>query len=165
MTRPAPARRPRRGPRALAERGAECKGRLRVKLAIPASTAPRLNAVPRQTQTQRSSAGECRQCRTFCDKLVNPAGCLEMGCKFLYTYEDVRTGGRFMGCMNKVFSAEIDFDLFLLAERAREGFGGIKMTGSPLPHCQFSVERAYEGDGPGARVRQPALLRRSGRHA
>ena len=110
--------------------------------------APRLNAVPRQTQTQRSSAGECRQCRTFCDKLVNPAGCLEMGCKFLYTYEDARTGGRFMGCMNKVFSAEIDFDLFLLAERAREGFGGIKMTGSPLPHCQFSVERAYEGDGP-----------------
>jgi hypothetical protein len=23
------------------------------------------------------------------------------------------------------------------------------MTGAPLPHCQFSVERAYEGDGPG----------------
>ena len=53
-----------------------------------------------------------------------------------------------MGCMNKVFSAEIDFDMFLLAERTREGFGGIKMTGEPLPHCQFSVERAYEGDGP-----------------
>ena len=71
-----------------------------------------------------------------------------MGCKFLYTYEDARTGGRYMGCMNKVFGAEIDFDLFLLAERTREGFGGIKMTGEPLPHCQFSVERAYEGEGP-----------------
>src|SRR5215216_5337666 len=87
--------------------------------------------MPRQTQQERSSAGECRQCRTFCDKLVNPAGCLEMG------------------CMYKVFSAEIDFDLFLLAERTREGFGGIKMTGTPLPHCEFSVERAYEGSGPG----------------
>ena len=72
-----------------------------------------------------------------------------MGCKYLYTYEDARTGGRFLGCMNKVFSAEIDFDMFLLAERTREGFGGIKMTGDPLPHCQFSVERAYEDDGPG----------------
>ena len=24
------------------------------------------------------------------------------------------------------------------------GFGGVKMTGEPLPHCQFSVEQAYE---------------------
>ncbi|MGH2924254.1 MAG: hypothetical protein ACRDKH_09550, partial [Solirubrobacterales bacterium] len=42
---------------------------------------------------------------------------------------------------------EIDLDLFLLAERAG-GYGGIKMSGDPLPQCQFSVERAYEGDGP-----------------
>ena len=27
------------------------------------------------------------------------------------------------------------------------GFGGLKRTGDPLPHCQFSVERAYEGAG------------------
>jgi hypothetical protein len=100
----------------------------------------------RQTQ-DRSAVGECRQCRGFCDRLVNPAGCLEMGCKFLYTYEDAGTGARYMGCMNKVFSAEIDFDLFLIAERTREGFGGIKMTGEPLPQCQFTVERAYEGEG------------------
>ena len=100
-----------------------------------------------QTQQQRNAAGECRQCGAFCDKLVNPAGCLELGCKFLYTYEDVRGGARYMGCMNKVFSAEIDLDMFLLAERTREGFGGVKMTGDPLPHCQFSVERAYEGSG------------------
>src|SRR3954471_3189714 len=117
-------------------------------ISIPRATRPRLNAVPRQTEERKSTAGECRECRSFCDKLVNPAGCLEMGCKYLYTYEDVRTGGRYMGCMNKVFGAEINFALFLLAERTREGFGGIKMTGEPLPHCQFSVERAYEGDGP-----------------
>src|SRR5919109_597237 len=84
----------------------------------------------RQTQQRKSTVGECRQCRGFCDRLVNPAGCLEIG------------------CMNKVFSAEIDLDLFLLAERTREGFGGIKMTGNPLPQCQFTVERAYEGEGP-----------------
>jgi hypothetical protein len=101
----------------------------------------------RQTEERKSAAGECRECRSFCDKLVDPSGCLEMGCRYLYTYEDVRSGARFMGCMNKVFNAEIDLDLFLLAERAG-GYGGIKMTGKPLPQCQFSVEKAYEGGGP-----------------
>jgi hypothetical protein len=72
---------------------------------------------------------------------------MEMGCRYLYTYEDISTGSRFIGCMNKVFAGEINLDLFLLADAGR-GYGGIKMTGQPLPHCQFSVERAYEGEGP-----------------
>ena len=53
-----------------------------------------------------------------------------------------------MGCMRKVFRAEIDLDMFDLAEAA-EGFGGIKMTGQPLPQCQFTVEPCYDGDGRG----------------
>jgi hypothetical protein len=100
-----------------------------------------------RTEERRSATGECRKCRSFCDKLIEPSGCLEIGCRYLYTYEDARTGARFMGCMNKVFSAEIDLDLFLLAER-NGGYGGIKMTGDPLPQCQFTVEKAYEGEGP-----------------
>ena len=51
-----------------------------------------------------------------------------------------------MGCMRKVFRAEIDLDMFELAE-ASGGFGGIKMTGEPLPQCQFRVEPSYEGAG------------------
>ncbi len=101
----------------------------------------------RQSEERKSTAGECRECRTFCDKLVDPAGCMEIGCRFLYSYEDVATGQRFMGCINKVFKGEIDVDAFVLAEFSG-GFGGIKMTGEPLPQCQFTVERAYEGDGP-----------------
>jgi hypothetical protein len=50
--------------------------------------------------------------------------------------------------MRKVFRAEIDLDMFDLAEAA-EGFGGIKMTGEPLPQCQFTVEPCYDGDGQG----------------
>ncbi len=41
-----------------------------------------------------------------------------------------------MGCMNKVFRGEIDVELFEQAERTRHGFGGVKMTGLPLPQCR-----------------------------
>jgi hypothetical protein len=71
-----------------------------------------------------------------------------MGCRFLYSYDDPTSGRRYMGCLNKVFKGEIDVEAFHAAERGG-GFGGIKMTGEPLPQCQFTVERAYEGDGPG----------------
>ena len=50
-----------------------------------------------------------------------------------------------MGCMNKVFRGEIDREMFDQAERTRHGFGGVKMTGMPLPQCRSSVERAYDG--------------------
>ena len=70
-----------------------------------------------------------------------------MGCPFLYTYEDERSGSRYMGCLQKVFAVEIDVDLFERAERTRQGFGGVKAARAPLPSCPFTVERSYEGSG------------------
>jgi hypothetical protein len=90
--------------------------------------------------------GECRECRTFCDKLIEPRGCLELGCRYLYSYSDPLSGNHYMGCMNKVFAAEIDVEMFEDAELAG-GYGGIKLTGVPMPQCQFKVEPAYEGAG------------------
>ena len=101
----------------------------------------------KQRGAKDTRQGECRRCRTFCDKLVEPRGCVEMRCSYLYSYSDPLSGNRYMGCMRKVFGAEIDLEMFELAE-ATGGFGGIKMTGDPLPHCQFKVEPCYEGDGP-----------------
>jgi hypothetical protein len=92
-------------------------------------------------------SGECRRCATFCDKLVEPRDCLAMRCPFLWSYVDGPTGRRYMGCMQRVFRAEIHIALFEAAER-NGGFGGIKVTGEPLPHCQTRVEPAFEGDGP-----------------
>jgi hypothetical protein len=92
-------------------------------------------------------AHECRQCCTFCDRVVMPSGCIASGCPYLYLYDDEVTGSRYMGCLNKVFTAEIDVDLFRAAERTRQGFGGVKMTGTPLPQCRLSVDRAYDGAG------------------
>ena len=83
---------------------------------------------------------------------------MDIGCRYLYSYEDANTGQRFMGCMNKVFSAEIDLDMFILAEQGRGSFGGIKMTGEPLPQCQFRVEPAFEGDGPAHTCLNPSFF-------
>src|SRR5881397_2711061 len=100
-------------------------------------------------------AGECRQCRTFCDKLIDPRSCLELRCGYLYSYDDPLSGNRYMGCIQKVFRAEIDMAMFEAAERTG-GYGGIKMTGDPLPHCQFRVEPSYEGLGPGYECVNPS---------
>ena len=62
---------------------------------------------------------ECRQCCAFCDKLVEPRRCIEMDCPFLYAYENESTGRQYMGCLQKVFSVEIDVEMFRAAERTR----------------------------------------------
>jgi hypothetical protein len=67
-----------------------------------------------------------------------------MGCRFLYGFVDSFTGIQYVGCMQEVFGAEIELEAVL----APGGFGGVKVTGAPLPQCQFSVERAYQGSGP-----------------
>ena len=105
---------------------------------------------------------ECRQCCSFCDRVVHPSGCIASGCQYLYLYDDEETGRRFMGCMHKVFRGEIDVELFEQAERTRHGFGGVKMTGLPLPQCRSTVERAYDGYTRGLRLREPALLPQAG---
>src|SRR5260221_14319084 len=89
----------------------------------------------------RTKVGECRQCRSFCDKMVEPRGCIELGCRYLYSYVDRLNSEQYVGCMQEVFGAEGSLSAVL----EPGGFGGVKMTGEPPPHCQFSVERAYEG--------------------
>jgi hypothetical protein len=92
-------------------------------------------------------ANECRQCCAFCDRLVEPAGCVESGCPYLYVYDDEDSGRRYMGCMRKVFRSEIDVALFEEAQQTRRGFGAVKMTGQPIARCRTVVERAYHGEG------------------
>src|SRR3954454_445533 len=69
------------------------------------------------------------------------------GCKYLYFYDDEDSGARYMGCLNKVFDVEIDVEVFGEAERTRHGYGGVKLTGRPIPVCRVTVEQAYEGHG------------------
>ncbi len=91
----------------------------------------------------RTEVGECRQCRSFCDKMIEPRACIEIGCRFVYSYVDRLDGRQYVGCMQEVFGAQVD----LAAVQEKGGFGGVKMTGTPLPHCPFEVEQAYNGEG------------------
>jgi hypothetical protein len=95
---------------------------------------------------------ECRQCSTFCDRVIRPASCVQAGCAFLFQYDDPLSGRRYMGCMQKVFAPEIDVEMFEAAERTRLGFGAVKLSRPPLRRCAFEIERAYAGtDAEGGR--------------
>jgi len=50
-----------------------------------------------------------------------------------------------MGCMNKVFRAEIEVDAFEGAQRTRHGFGGVKMTGLAAAAVPHLGRAAYDG--------------------
>jgi hypothetical protein len=97
----------------------------------------RLTELPLRPQDE----AECRRCGVHCDKVVYPAACVDRGCQFLYSFEEF--GHTYVGCMQKVFEVEIDFDLLRAAESTRSGFGAVKATGAPLPLCRVEVEACY----------------------
>jgi hypothetical protein len=92
---------------------------------------------------RQKHVNECRQCSTFCDRVIKPSSCIASGCPALYQYDDPLTGRRYMGCLHKVFATEIDIELFEQAEKSRSGFGVVKLAGAPRERCAFSIERAF----------------------
>jgi hypothetical protein len=84
----------------------------------------------------------CRRCDVHCEKVVYPSACMERSCPFAYAYEE--HGHRFMGCMQKIFEAEIDVEMMSEIERRREGFGAVRATRRPLPMCRSEVDPCYE---------------------
>jgi len=86
-------------------------------------------------------AVECQQCEVHCEKVIYPSACLDRSCPFLYAYEE--HGHTFMGCMQKVFEAEIDVQMLRSAERSREGFGAVRATRRPLPMCNSEVDACF----------------------
>ena len=92
---------------------------------------------------RKTAANECRQCSTFCDRVIKPSSCVAAECPALYQYDDPLTGRRYMGCLHKVFATEIDVELFAEAERTRAGFGVVKLAGQPRERCHFQIEQAF----------------------
>jgi hypothetical protein len=97
--------------------------------------------------TRRTRSNECRRCEAYCDRVIAPSTCVAAACPSLYTFDDPLSGGRYMGCLHKVFDCEIDVRLFAEAERTRAGFGTVKVTGGTRSCCDFSIERAFDDSG------------------
>src|SRR5439155_6485114 len=76
---------------------------------------------------------ECRRCDVHCDKVVYPSACLERACPFVYAFQEF--GHTYIGCMQKVYDAEIDLELLRAAEARRGGFGAIRTVRRSLPMC------------------------------
>ena len=110
---------------------------------------------------RRTEAAECRQCLTYCDRVIAPATCVKARCPSLYTYDDPLSGIRYMGCAHKVFATEIDVALFEEAERGR-GYGTLKLAREPLACCAFTSRRRTSGPGEEWQLPQPALRRLPG---
>ena len=96
---------------------------------------------PRELPLRPQDEVECRRCGVHCDKVVYPGACLERECPFLYAFEEV--GRTYVGCMQKVFSVEIDLELLREAEARSPGFGAVRAHRKPLPMCQTKVDSTY----------------------
>ncbi len=96
---------------------------------------------------------ECRRCEVHCEKIVYPGACIERSCPFVYAYE--AWGHSYVGCMQKVYTAEIDLDLLRAAEARQDGFGGIRTTRAPLPMCKVEVAECYESRAEALGCRNP----------
>ena len=118
------------------------------------STLTGCNTLPERRRSSMSAASAAPSATAS----STPSGCIAAGCQYLYLYDDEDTGRRFMGCMNKVFRGEIDVEMFEQAERTRQGFGGVKMTGLPLPQCRSRGGARLRRLHRGLRLREPGLL-------
>src|SRR5947207_4066356 len=84
---------------------------------------------------------ECRRCEVHCDKVVYPSACVERACPFLYAFEEF--GHTYIGCMQRVYGAEIDLEMLHEAEARREGFGAMRTTPAPPPTCRPRAGACY----------------------
>jgi hypothetical protein len=85
--------------------------------------------------------GACGACAVRCERVVYPSGCVQSGCPRLYTYD--RDGRQVMGCLDKVFWAEIDVDRFRALQRTRQGFGALRVWQEPTARCECAIEQPF----------------------
>ncbi len=91
-----------------------------------------------------ASVGSCRLCRAYCDWVIDPVVCIETPCPNLYAYDDL-AGRRIVGCVERVFDAELDLEAFEDARRAsKTTLPGLRAVRRPLPVCGSRVLMTYE---------------------
>lgn len=105
---------------------------------------------------ERAAAGSCRQCPISCERVVEPAGCIEADCPRLYSH--IREGRTWVGCMEGVYDVEIDLRGLERLQQTKAGFGALRAAREPLPICRSEVERTFAHRDPSAPCVNPDFL-------
>jgi hypothetical protein len=91
--------------------------------------------------------------------VIEPVGCL--GCDRLYAY-DATDGRRWVGCLERVFEAEIDLKSLEEASATEGRFGALRCSRPPLAVCRAAVEQAYPLRRPLIGCVRPEFAERAG---
>ena len=92
-------------------------------------------------EPRRRGRVECRSCAVICERVVYPVHCLRSSCPYVYAFQE--EGQLYFGCVEKVFSAELDLAPYRLSPRS-DAYGALKTVREPLRRCRSKVDRAYE---------------------
>ena len=90
----------------------------------------------------------CRRCVVRCDTVVYLSGCVARECPSLYSND--RDGRQYVGCLNGVFTVEIDLTTFRALQETRVGFGALRAVRPPLPICEAGIDATFEHRAQGA---------------
>lgn len=85
--------------------------------------------------------GSCRACAVRCERVVYPAHCVAIECPRLYAHE--HNGVRWIGCIDSVFTCEVDVAVMLEVESVQPGFGALRADGAPRPQCKTAIDRTF----------------------
>lgn len=92
--------------------------------------------------TRRHGELSCRQCRAYCDWVVEPTSCRTSGCPHLFSSTDVG-GERFALCIHGILPADLAERELDAAITQRKRLGGLRAARLPLPRCDAWIETTY----------------------
>ena len=76
-----------------------------------------------------------------CERVVYPAHCVQIDCPRLYAHE--QDGVRWIGCIDKVFSAEVDLGRLLEQDAVHPGFGALLAERAPRAECKAAIDPTF----------------------
>lgn len=85
--------------------------------------------------------GSCRACAVRCERVVYPAHCVAISCPRLYAHD--ADGTRWLGCVDAVFTAEVDARGLAALEQQHPGFGALRAEGTPRPQCKVAIDPTF----------------------
>lgn len=95
-----------------------------------------------------TDGGSCRLCPVRCERVVYPGACVAQACPRLYAHRDGDV--TWLGCVDKIFGAEVDAERLAQVEAAHPGFGALVADRRPHDFCPAAIDRTFpaRADGP-----------------